>query len=192
MSADLTAVRLWSPPGTRGNVPTVAPTTRRTILIATDADEVFDEVDAALGDATTAVVRVRAGREVLPSVLELEPDLVVLDLQIGNMGGVATCLGLRNEESFSRIAPQNVLILLDRTADVFIARRSGADGWLVKPINPLRLRRAADAVLAGGTYTEGEPVQILDVDGPEVAEVEGGVGIGETGSDTAGTVDSTA
>jgi DNA-binding response OmpR family regulator len=46
-------------------------------------------------------------------------------------------------------------MLLDRTADVFLARRSGADGWLVKPIDALRLRRATDAVLDGRTFTEG-------------------------------------
>ena len=133
----------------------MATPTQRTVLIATDADEVFDEVDAALADASTKVLRVRAGRDVLAAVIELSPDLVVLDLQIGNMGGVATSLGLRNEESFDRIAPQNVLMLLDRSADVFLARRGGADGWLIKPIDSLRLRRAADEVLAGGTYTEG-------------------------------------
>ena len=132
-------------------------TAARTILIATDADEVFDEVDAALGETGTTIARVRAGREVLPAVRELQPDLVVLDLQIGNMGGVATCLGLRNEESFDRIAPQNVIILLDREADVFIARRGDADGWLIKPLDSLRLRRAAAAVLAGERYTEGGP-----------------------------------
>lgn len=129
--------------------------TARTILIATDADEVLDEVDAALSDATTTVVRVHAGVEVLPAVTELSPDLVVLDLQIGNMGGVATALGLRNEQSAGRIDEQAVLMLLDRTADVFLAKRAEADGWLVKPLDALRLRRAADAVLGGGTYTEG-------------------------------------
>ncbi len=129
-------------------------TAARTILIATDADEVFDEVDAALGETGTTIARVHAGREVLPAVRELEPDLVVLDLQIGNMGGVATCLGLRNEESFERIPPQNVIILLDRDADVFIARRADADGWLVKPIDALRLRNAAATVLAGERYAE--------------------------------------
>lgn len=129
--------------------------TERTILIATDADEVLDEVDAALSDTTTTVVRVRRGVEVLAAVLELDPDLVVLDLQIGNMGGVATALELRNEESAGRIAPQTVLMLLDRAADVFLARRADADGWLVKPLDALRLRRAADAVLGGDTYTEG-------------------------------------
>jgi DNA-binding response OmpR family regulator len=133
----------------------VAAPTERTILIATDADEVLDEVDAALADATTTVVRVRAGRDVLAAVQELEPDLVVLDLQIGNMGGAATSLGLRNEESAGRIPEQTVLMLLDRTADVFVARRADADGWLVKPLDALRLRRAAEAVLAGDPYTEG-------------------------------------
>ena len=141
--------------GTRGIVGDVAGTTRRTILIATDADEVLDEVDAALADESTTVVRVHAGRDVLAAVQELEPDLVVLDLQIGNMGGVATALGLRNEESSGRIQAQTVLMLLDRTADVFLARRAEADGWLVKPLDALRVRRAAEQVLDGGTYTEG-------------------------------------
>ncbi len=137
-------------------------TAARTILIATDADEVFAEVDAALGETGTTIARVHAGRQVLPAVRELSPDLVVLDLQIGNMGGVATCLGLRNEESFDRIPPQNVIILLDRDADVFIARRADADGWLVKPLDALRLRAAATAVLAGERYSEGGQRPTLD------------------------------
>ncbi len=129
--------------------------TPQLILVATDADEVFNGIDAALADSTTQVERVTAGREVLAAVRGLAPALVILDLQIGNMGGVATCMGLRNEESFGRIDPQNILILLDRQADVFIAGRSGADGWLVKPLNSLRVRKAVQQVLAGGTYTEG-------------------------------------
>ncbi len=91
----------------------------------------------------------------LAAVQEVDPDLVVLDLQIGNMGGVATALALRNEESAGRIDAQTVLMLLDRTADVFLARRAEADGWLVKPLDALRVRRAAHEVLEGGTYTEG-------------------------------------
>jgi DNA-binding response OmpR family regulator len=141
--------------GGRGIVGSVAAPTQRTILIATDADEVLDEVDAALADTSTTVVRVHAGRDVLAAVQELAPDLVVLDLQIGNMGGVATALALRNEESAGRIEPQTVLMLLDRSADIFLARRAEADGWLVKPLDALRLGRAAEQVLDGGTYTEG-------------------------------------
>ncbi len=126
----------------------------RTILLATDADSVFEEVDAALSDSRTKVLRVTAGADVLPAIREVEPNLVILDLQIGNMGGVATSLAIRNEESVGRLEPQNVLLLLDRIADVFIARRSDADGWIVKPLNPLRLQRAATLVMNGEYYTE--------------------------------------
>jgi len=48
-------------------------------------------------------------------------------------------------------------MLLDRAADVFLARRSDADGWMIKPIDAFRLRKAATALLAGGTYHEGVP-----------------------------------
>jgi hypothetical protein len=44
---------------------------------------------------------------------------------------------------------------LDREADVFLASFSRADGWLLKPIDALRLRRAAEAVLDGTPYREG-------------------------------------
>jgi DNA-binding response OmpR family regulator len=128
------------------------------VLLATDADRLHDEVDAALGDEAITVQRVRSGKEVVPAVKQLEPDLVVLDLQIGNMGGMATCLSLRSEEGAGRLARRPVLMLLDRSADVFLARRADADGWLVKPLDAFRLRRAADALLAGGEYHEGTAV----------------------------------
>ena len=120
----------------------------RTVLVATDADEVFDEVDAALSDDRTSVARVRAGRDVVAAIRKLEPALVVLDLQIGNMGGVATCLAIRNEESGGRLDPQQVLLLLDRDADEYLAKQSDADGWLVKPLDAMGLRRAVAALPA--------------------------------------------
>jgi DNA-binding response OmpR family regulator len=48
-----------------------------------------------------------------------------------------------------------VLMLLDRSADVFLAQRSFAEGWLIKPLDAFRLRRAATALLEGGTFQEG-------------------------------------
>ena len=144
----------WGPDLARGIVDGVTTATERTILVATDADEVLDEVDAALSDPTTQVVRVAAGRDVLAAIDQVDPDLIVLDLQIGNMGGVATALAIRNEASAGRIEARPVLMLLDRAADVYLATRAEADGWLIKPLDALRLRRAADEVLAGGFYEE--------------------------------------
>ena len=127
----------------------------RTVLLATDADWIHDEVDAALADETTEIVRVRTGAEVVDATEQIAPDLVVLDLQIGNMGGMAACMALRLEEGAGRLDPVAVLMLLDRPHDEFLARRSQADGWITKPLDPFRLRRASEALLAGQEWHDG-------------------------------------
>lgn len=119
------------------------------VLIATDADWIRDDVVAALADADTEVSRVHRGDEVVEAVAALAPELVILDLQIGSMGGIATCHALRLEESAGRLDPVKVLLLLDRADDRFLAATCGADGWLVKPIDAFSLQRAARKVLAG-------------------------------------------
>jgi len=124
------------------------------ILVATDADWIRDEVEAALAGPDRPVRWVRHGMDVPPAVAESTPDLVVLDLQIGNMGGMATAMALHLEAGAGRLPKVPVLMLLDRSADIFLARRSDADGWLVKPIDAFRLRKAAAALLDGGTYED--------------------------------------
>src|SRR4029450_12622189 len=119
------------------------------VLLATDADWIFEDVDAALTDDDTRVVRVRSGRDVGPVAREVEPSLVVLDLQIGNMGGIATALDLQQGFDSGEVPPVPILLLLDRPADVPIAHRTGVQGWLLKPLGGVRLPRAPRAVAAG-------------------------------------------
>jgi CheY-like chemotaxis protein len=138
------------------------------LLLATDADWIADEVEAALSDPDTVVRRVRAGADVLPAVYDRIPDLVVLDSQIGNMGGVASCMALRHAESVDRLPPVPVLILLDRHADVFLARRSLADGWMIKPLDSFRIRRAVRALIDGDRYEEGVAEDDTEVTGSDV------------------------
>ncbi len=130
-----------------------------TVLLATDADWIRDEVASALGNATTSVQLVRRGRDVGPAIAQLKPDLVVLDLQIGNMGGMAACMHIRLESGAGRLPDVPVLMLLDRAADVFLAQRCNADGWLIKPLDSLRLRQAAKVLMDGKMYTEGVPAE---------------------------------
>ena len=130
------------------------------ILVATDADWILDEVRAALGGGATTIRWVRNGKDVVPAVKAQAADLVVLDLQIGNMGGMATCMELRLEAGADRLPDVGVLMLLDRAADVFLAQRCNADGWLIKPLDAFRLRRAADAILRNETYQEGVPAEV--------------------------------
>jgi DNA-binding response OmpR family regulator len=119
------------------------------VLLATDADWIHEEVDAALAGDDISVVRVSQGTEVRPAVQAGGIDLVVLDLQIGNMGGMAACMDLRLDESVDKLPHVPVLMLLDRPVDSFLASRSDADGWVVKPLDAFSLRRAASALLAG-------------------------------------------
>jgi DNA-binding response OmpR family regulator len=123
-----------------------------TILVASDAPTVRAEVASIAARPEVTVRQARSGPEVMRAVAESLPDLVVVDLQMGNMGGMAVCLELRLEESYGKIGHVPVLMLLDRRPDVFLARRSGAEGWVVKPLDPIRLRLAMTSLLDGGTY----------------------------------------
>lgn len=134
------------------------------VLIASDSEQVRADVRAVLsGQLDTTVREVESGMAVRAAVLEQLPDLVVVDLQMGNMGGMATCVDLRLDESGGRVGHVAVLMLLDRRADVFLARRSDADGWVVKPLDPIRLRKAITELLQGGKYHDDSylPTSVL-------------------------------
>jgi len=132
------------------------------ILIASDASWVIDELKASLEVPGTTVRTVPTGDAVAPALLASTPDLVVLDLQIGNRGGMATCIDLHLEADAGRLPAVPVLMLLDRRPDVFLARRSGADGFLLKPLDSIRVRAAVRSLLAGERYEDatGAPVEI--------------------------------
>ena len=123
------------------------------VVVASDEEWVRDDLRAVLSGRQDVTVReVESGPAVLAAVQESQPDLVVLDFQIGNMGAMAVCLDLRLEEGSGRLGHVPVVMLLDRRADVFLARRADADGWIVKPLNPIRLRRAIGELLEGRPY----------------------------------------
>jgi DNA-binding response OmpR family regulator len=119
-----------------------------TIVVASDAKWVRDHVRAALSGPGFEVIEVESGHDVRDLVGEKHPDLVIVDLQIANMGGMAVSLDLRLEESGGRLPHVPILLLLEREADRFLARRSAADAMLVKPIDPGTLRRTVKNLLA--------------------------------------------
>lgn len=119
-----------------------------TIVAASDAAWVRDHVRAALCGPGFEVIEVERGHDVRTVVGQREPDLVIVDLQIANMGGMAVSLDLRLEESGGRLPHVPILLLLDREADRFLARRSAADAMLVKPLDAGTLRRTVKNLLA--------------------------------------------
>ena len=142
------------------------------IVVASDAAYLRKEIAAVADAPDVEIVEVESGPEVVAEAREDPPDLVVVDMQMGNMGGMAVCLELRLQESYGDLPHIPVLMLLDRRPDVHLARRSGAEGWLVKPLDPLRLRRAIRALLGGDEYFDDsyQPVPVLvDADRHAVA-----------------------
>ena len=129
------------------------------IVVATDAAWVLDELRAALEAPDTTFTICSDGRAVTEAVRTQTPDIAVLDLQIGTMGGMAVTMQLRLDESSGLLPHVPVLMLLGRSADIHLARRSAADGWLIKPLDALRIRRAVAAVAGGGSHLEGVPAE---------------------------------
>ncbi len=145
-------------PGQPGTLPGVS-----VVLLATDSDGIYDEIEAAVG-GTYQVSRVRAGEHVQKACEQLTPDVILLDLQIGNMGGMATSMLLKQEMRAGRLDDAEVLMLLDREADVWLAGQAEADGWLVKPLNSIRIRKAVQALLDGDAVREGPAAQQTSTD----------------------------
>jgi CheY-like chemotaxis protein len=132
-----------------------------TILVAAEGQWVRDLVKSACLSPGQRVVEVTRGQDVRAAVTEYTPEVAVLDMQIANMGGIAVAIDLRLESSAGRLPDVSILLLLDREADRFLAKRADADAELVKPIDPSTLRRTIDRLVAAATVT---------TEGPETVE----------------------
>jgi CheY-like chemotaxis protein len=156
------------------------------ILVATDAAYVLDDITAAFAGPDTSFTVCNNGRDVTRVVKERTPDIAILDLQSGSMGGMAVTMQLRLDESADLLPYVPVLMLLDRRADVHLAKRSAADGWVIKPLDPMMLQRAVAKVLAAAgdhqrqvTTVPSEPSRpdgTEDVHGLDGGDPSGGVG----------------
>jgi len=119
-----------------------------TVLIAADGAWLRNQVRSALAGPDQAVLELDRGQDVCDAVALHEPDLAILDMQIGNMGGVAVALDLRLEASAGRVPDVPIVLLLDRECDRFLAKRADVDAVVVKPLDGGVLRRTVKRVLA--------------------------------------------
>ena len=72
------------------------------IIVAADGAWVRDQVKMAFTASGQEVIEVMRGQDVRDTVARESPDLVVLDLQIANMGGIAVAIDLHLEASAGR------------------------------------------------------------------------------------------
>lgn len=86
------------------------------------------------------------GRDGVELAQQLDPDLILLDLNMKGMGGIATLRALRDAGCGARII---ILTVSDHPDDIVAAIRAGADGYLLKDMEPEALLDALAAAIAG-------------------------------------------
>lgn len=115
-------------------------------LLVADSPWVRNDVLAALTDPTATVDTVEDPADVVDRAAERRYDAIVVDLQVGSMGGMAVVRALRDAIVGGDVRPTPIVLLLDRHVDAFLAKRAGAAGWLVKPFTSQDLRTALEAL----------------------------------------------
>lgn len=86
------------------------------------------------------------GQEALDVVRRTAPDVVLLDINMPSMDGLQTLEALRKWISSPRVL---MLTVSQQEADLMQAIRSGADGYLLKNVEPEELRKAILRVYQG-------------------------------------------
>lgn len=114
------------------------------IFVVTDEPWVRNEVHAALSVPGVELADHSDPATVAADAIEANAAAVIVDLQVGSMGGMAVARSIRNAEAHK--AEVLVVLLLDRRADAFLAGRAGADAWVTKPFTARELRDAVGPI----------------------------------------------
>ncbi|MBM3367577.1 MAG: response regulator [Betaproteobacteria bacterium] len=98
---------------------------------------------------------VGSGAEGVGRALELRPDIIMVDVKMPEMNGVETVKRLR---AAGIAAPVVMLTMSREDTDLGAALRAGAQGYLLKDMEPEELLPALEAVLRGESVVAREMV----------------------------------
>jgi DNA-binding NarL/FixJ family response regulator len=133
------------------------------VLIADDHRLFLTAIRHALAraDDIQVVAEATDGTQVLPLVRRTNPDVVLLDLRMPQMDGLACIDQLRKHALDVKIV---VLSAYDDADHVHAAFKRGANGYIVKSINPDDLPSALRQAMDGTFFSPVEPAAAGDVD----------------------------
>ncbi|GAA4742640.1 response regulator [Actinomycetospora chibensis] len=123
-------------------------------LLLVDDQALFREALATLlgvRDDVVVVGEAGDGEEAVRRAAELAPEVVLMDLRMPVLDGVAATRRLRAEQPEVRVI---ALTTFDDDEDVFAALRAGAVGYLLKDVSSARLVEAVLTAAAGGSVLE--------------------------------------
>lgn len=104
------------------------------------------------------VASVSSGQEGVGRAVELRPDIIMVDVKMPEMNGIETVKRLR---AAGVAAPVVMLTMSREDADIGAALRAGAQGYLLKDMEPEGLLPALEAVLRGESVVAREMVGTL-------------------------------
>ncbi|MBT8208716.1 MAG: response regulator [Acidimicrobiia bacterium] len=136
------------------------------VLVIADVPWVRNEVHAALTGSDLVLIDHADPETVNEAVISNRADIVVSDMQVASMGGMAIVRRVRSAAGMDGMSIP-VVLLLDRTADVFLARRAAATGWVQKPFSSRELETTVRAALKGDPF----PVPDRFLDGEDATTV---------------------
>jgi DNA-binding response OmpR family regulator len=116
------------------------------VLVADDDADIVRFVEVNLRLEGYQVVTARDGQEALTKALDLQPDVVLLDVLMPRIDGYTVCARLREDRRGAAI-PVILLTANFISADQEVARRAGADDFIVKPFDPDELMGRVKALL---------------------------------------------
>lgn len=126
------------------------------IVVVADVPWVRNEVHASLTAPEYSLIDLADPAETASVAIAEKADAVIVDMQVGSRGAMAVTRDVRDAAKRGGHGDLPVIMLLDRSADAFLAKRAGAAAWLVKPFSAhdidSALRRAlgdAPTVAAG-------------------------------------------
>jgi DNA-binding NarL/FixJ family response regulator len=123
-------------------------------LLLVDDQALFREALATLlgvRDDVVVVGEAGDGEQAVRRAAELAPEVVLMDLRMPVLDGVAATRRLRAEQPDVRVI---ALTTFDDDEDVFAALRAGAVGYLLKDVSSARLVEAVLTASAGGSVLE--------------------------------------
>ena len=121
------------------------------VVLADDHDLVRSGIKALLGmvEGVEVIAEARDGRELVTLVSDLKPDVVMTDISMPGMDGIAAISEIHAKQPEVRLL---VLSMYDTVDFVKRAVANGACGYLMKDAPPFELEQALRSVMATGSY----------------------------------------
>jgi DNA-binding NarL/FixJ family response regulator len=101
----------------------------------------------------TVIAEVESGEEAIAAYRQHRPDVVILDLRMSGLGGIATVRALRTEFPGARIV---IFSNYARGEEIYQALKNGAAGFVIKTMSLTQLLDAIRRVHAGEKYIPPE------------------------------------